>query len=402
MKKEMLVPFFGLITTLTATLSGYDPRPAVINCPVADLIGEPFKYDVIKRYDTIPLYAVGVGACCPRVHQALYNEEIEIVGETECEYCVEIKNAYFVSEEHKNPQTRYWTLKTNCTILNDEIKNYIPIPISYKKTKKKQQRPTIVLTQPWNDNANTGNRFSVGTRFIYCPRYSDDEIITIELYDFVKQKSTTAGIHRSACRIEAPPHNNARAEMLALIRNWIGTACNLIPTKYSAVPYVWGGCSYVDRYAGKFTQKYDKRTKCEIYVYPKMKQAVKTGFDCSCLVLRAAQCVGIPYFCKNSYTAFTQLKPINTYQEIEVGDLLCFPGHIMLIASLEHNTLIEARGYPHYYGKLQEIPIAEHFEGIKTIKQLVEQLRAKKPLKRLDKKGTVVATIRDYKILKLY
>jgi hypothetical protein len=400
MKKEIFVPLFGLITMVAATLSGYDPQLAVINCPVADLIGEPFKHDIIKRYATIPLYAVG--ACCPRVHQALYNEIVKIVDETECEYCVEIANAYFLSERQKKPQTRYWTLKTNCTMLDDEIKNYIPTPISYKKPRIKPEKPTIVLTQPWNDNKNTGNRFSVGTRFIYCPRYSDDDIITVILYDSVKQKDTTAGIHRSACRIEAPPHTQARAEMLALIRNWIGTSCNLIPTKFTVVPYVWGGCSYVERYAGNFNQKYERSTGCEISVYPKTKQAVKTGFDCSGLILRAAQCVGIPYFCKNSYTASQELKPINAYNEIEVGDILWFQGHVMLIASLERNTMIEARGYPHGYGKLQELPISEQFKGIETIQQLVEHLRAKKPLKRLDKTGTVVATIRDYKLLKLY
>ena len=57
------------------------------------------------------------------------------------------------------------------------------------------------------------------------------------------------------------------------------------------------------------------------------------------------------------------------------------------------------------YGVIHE-PIAlsaleKEFEGIKTIKQLMEHMHAKKALKRLDKKGTVIATIPRYKILKL-
>ena len=402
MKKQAFSTLNLLIALLSTPLLGYPPQLAVINCPVADLIGEPFDHNVIKRYMTIPLYAEG--ACCPRVHQALYNEVVKIVDETECEYCVEISNTYFVSEKNKNPQARYWTLKKNCTLLDNEIKKYIPTPISYKKPNSSSTKPTIVLTQPWND-AHSGNRFSVGTRFMYCPRYSDDDIITVMLYDFIKKRDISCGIHRSACRIEdkIDSPKNARAEMIALLRSWIGVECrSIVPTSKTVVPYVWGGCSYVQRYAGNFRQKYDKQTDCCIYVYPKTKQALKIGFDCSGVILRAAQCIGIPYFCKNSYTASMQLKPISTYQEIEIGDIIWIQGHVIVIADLERNTVIEARGYPHGYGKLQEMHIARAFEGITTIKQLADQLHTKKALKRLKKKGTVVATIPHYKILKIY
>jgi len=395
MKKQILNTLFLAAGFIVAPLNGYKSHLAVINCPVADLIGEPFNHNVIKRYMNLPLYAEG--ACCPRVHQALYNEVVKIVDETECEYCVEIANTYFVSEKNKNPQTRYWTLKKNCTMLDDEIKKYIPTPISYKKPETKTTKPTIVLTQPWHDNMS-GNCFSVGTRFIYCPRYSDNEIITVILYDFIKQKDITCGIHRSECRVEDKTNsqNNLRTEMIALLRSWISGHCSTV------VPYVWGGCSYTERYAGSFRQKYDKQTDCCIYVYPKTKRSLKIGFDCSGAILRAAQCVGIPYFCKNSYTASTQLKSINAYRDVEIGDIIWIQGHVIVIADLERNRIIEARGYPHGYGKLQEMPISQAFEGIETIQQLVERLNTKKGLKRLDKKGTVVATIPHYKILKLY
>lgn len=393
MERKKILTITALLHASIAQISGYAAHYAVINTPVADLVGEPFKHDVIKHYRALPVYAEG--SCCPRIHQALFNEVVKIVDETECEYCIEIANAYFVTKKDKTPFTRYWTLKENCTVLNDTIKKSVPTPLSFKK-KMPASKPTIVLTQPWHE-ARTGSRFSIGTRFIYCPRESDDETLTLMLYDHVKKREISSGIHHSACRIEK---NNlsapeARAEMIALIRSWIGNHCTF-------VPYIWGGCSFVERYAGNFRRKYDKKTECWIYIYPKTKRILQTGLDCAGLILRAAQAVGIPFYCKNSYTAAAQLKSITTYQEIEVGDILWIEGHVMLIADLNRNTIIEARGYTHGYGKLQEIPISEEFEGIETIQQLVEAMHAKKALKRLEKKGTVIATIPHYKLLKLY
>jgi hypothetical protein len=385
MKKIVMLALMMLITSSFSL--GYAPRLAVINCPVADLVGKPLA-ESNEIYKKLPLFADTNQT--PRIHQALFNEVVKIVDETRCEYCIEISNAYFVTDKNKSPQTRYWTSKKNCTILDDAMKTCIPAPISYKKSFPKN-RPTLVLIKPWHD-ARTGNSYSVGTRFIYCPKASDDEIKTIMLYDFIKKKSTLCGIHHSECRIEVEPRspNAARTDMICMIREWIGAHYQPV------VPYVWGGCSYVYRYHGTFKQK--RNTE---YMYRRTHHTPHTGFDCSCLILRAAQCMELPFFCKNSYTASQKLKEVHTYHDIEVGDIIWIPGHVMLIADLECNTIIEARGYPHGYGKLQETPIAEQFEGIKTIKQLVEHLNAKKSLKRLNKKGTVVTTIPHYKILKL-
>lgn len=367
------------------------PKHAVINCPVADLLGEPLHKNVYAGYKQIPLHTDN--NTCRRVHQALFNELVTIVDQTEYEYCVEITNAYFVTQTSTKPQSRYWTLKENCSLLTDEIQKTVPTPISYKSTQHSRKKPTIVLTQPYHDRIS----FSAGTRLVYCPAKSDGEIITAIRYDFVKKRITSFDIHRSACRVEneALCSPETRHEMIALIRSWINESHKRV------VPYVWGGCSYVYRYSGNFKRQWNDYIESCAYTYPRTKHTPHTGFDCSCLILRAAQIVGVPFFCKNSFTMAAKLKEVKDYKDVQIGDIIWIPGHVILIADLERNTTIEARGYPHYYGKLQEIPLAEQFKGIHSIKQLIEHRNANKPLLRLNKEGTVVTTIPQYKILKL-
>ncbi len=391
MKKNFIVCLL-ITTALMHANQCYTKHLAVINCPVADLVGEPLGASVLTQYKQLPLYADS--NACPRIHQALYNELVSIVDETEHEYCLEILNTYFITPTNAKPQTRYWTLKKNCTLINNDIKTCIPTPISYKKQAIAAKKPVIVLTKPHHDTMI----FSAGTRFVYLPEQSDNEIITAQRYDYTKKKTITFGLHNSACRQETTQSSptQIRRELITMIRSWINVHHKTF------IPYVWGGCSYVHRYSGNF--KLHKNTSdCSlVYTYPKTKRAPHSGFDCAGLILRAAQIMGIPFFCKNSYTMAAALKPISDYSDIQVGDILWIPGHVMLIADLKRNTLIEARGYPQGYGKLQEISISEEFKDIDSIKQLCAHQNAHKPLLRLNKKGTVIGTIPQYKILKLY
>lgn len=391
MKKRIVLKTLILCVFYFFNISCF-PTRAVINCPVADLLGEPLHKNVIQGYKQIPLHTDNTSNC-QRIHQALFNEAVTIIDQTACEYCVEIPNAYFVTQKSTKLQSRYWTLKENCTLLTDDIQKTIPTPISYKQTEQSRKKSTVVLTQPYHDRIS----FSVGTRFVYCPAESDGDTVTAIRYDFVKKRIIRFNIHRSACRIEteAPCSPETRREMIALIRSWINGSHK------NVVPYVWGGCSYVYRYTGKFKRQWNDFIESFAYDYPRTKHTPQTGFDCSCLILRAAQIMGLPFFCKNSFTMSVQLKEVKNYKEVEIGDIIWIPGHVILVADLERNTTIEARGYPHYYGKLQEIPIEEQFQGINSIKQLIEHRNANKPLVRLNKKGTVVTTIPHYKILKL-
>ncbi len=388
-----LVSIITCITVLVITCSAYTPYYAVINVPVADLVGESLHTNVIKQYKELPFFTTQTKPS--RIHQALFNEVVRVVDATEHEFCIEISTAYFVTDINKKPLNRYWTLKKNCIRLDKDIQDSIPTPISYKKESRAPRKPTITLIQPIEIG---GVPFSVGTRFLYIPTTSDARALSLILYDHTLKKSITQPVPRIACykeKTDALP-SERRRELITLIRSWINDADK------GFIPYVWGGCSYIQRFTGNFKEKHDIKNKFCVYTYPQAKRGVQTGFDCAGVILRAGQIVGIPFFCKNSYTSATQLSPVTKLSDIEIGDILWIPGHVMLIADLKCNTLIEARGYTQGYGKLHEISISDQFQGINSIKQLIDHLHARKPLFRLNKEGIVVATIPSFKILKLY
>src|SRR5690606_17679975 len=118
-----------------------------------------------------------------------------------------------------------------------------------------------------------------------------------------------------------------------------------------------------------------------LYHYDKDTSATKSGFDCSGVIARATQICGIPYFCKNTATIPHCLKPLQKEQELHNGDLILIRGHVMIVFDVAKNLLIEARGYTHGYGKLQEIPINQVFEGIQTYKDLTDAYFGRKVIK---------------------
>lgn len=394
-----------LSTTLSFSIAHCTNQIAVISTPVADLIGEPLnKSHTPNSYNTIPVCAGSQNTLtiCPRIHQALFNEIVTIIDETDTEYCIEITNTYFVTEKNGSPHTRYWTLKKNCYLLDNESIQHkkIPAPITFKKPTSMINKNILTLIKPWHERS-TRKTFSVGTRFIYIPEKSDKKTYTITFFDAHHNKLVTRSISKDKC-IHTQDIKNTEAQrhiMINLIREWI------ITTHNSHIPYVWGGCSYTHHYPGPYKEIHKKYHKniYSFYDYPQQKKtACHTGFDCAGLILRATQCVGIPFFCKNSYTMQKKLTPLYHYSDIKPGDILWIPGHVMILADLDRNTIIEARGYPHGYGKLHEIPIQEQFKDINTIKDIVLNQHQGKPLYRLNKQGTVVGTIPCYKILKLF
>jgi len=73
----------------------------------------------------------------------------------------------------------------------------------------------------------------------------------------------------------------------------------------------------------------------------------------------------------------------------------------MIISDLKKHTLIEARSYQSGFGRVHEIPLHKQFKGIKTYNDLVHAFYHNKPLKRIDKNGKVVETVKTFKILRL-
>ena len=89
-------------------------------------------------------------------------------------------------------------------------------------------------------------------------------------------------------------------------------------------------------------------------------------------------------------------------KHLQEGDIIWIRGHVMIVGSLKDNTLIEARGYNHGYGKVQEIPLHTVFKYIKTFAQLFVHQQNKLPFFRMNSRGKVVQTIHELKILRLF
>lgn len=138
----------------------------------------------------------------------------------------------------------------------------------------------------------------------------------------------------------------------------------------------------------------------QVWQYTGENRSVKSGFDCSALILRAAQIAGLPFYFRNTTTIAAHLKPLTIQDSLEDGDIIFMRGHVMVIASIKRNTCIEARSYGGGYGKVQEIHVQDLYKDITTLEELKDAYLTNKKVELLtfDK---IAKPINDLKILKL-
>lgn len=123
--------------------------------------------------------------------------------------------------------------------------------------------------------------------------------------------------------------------------------------------------------------------------------------DCSCLVLRAAQIAGLPYYFKNTTTLVKNLNDVPENESLEEGDLIWFPGHVMIISDLEKHELVDAVSYSSGHGILRSTPLAGFFEGITTYDQLRSVGKEKGKLNLLNKERAVYKTVDQFRLLRM-
>ena len=179
--------------------------------------------------------------------------------------------------------------------------------------------------------------------------------------------------------------------MVTLLRSWA--------SQEEVIPYIWGGCSIGPCCApNKFICTEETRGKTELKLWRRPNNP-QYGCDCSGLILRAAQLVGLRYFCKNTTTAGKELSDVEG--AIEEGDLLLMKGHVMVISSLEENLVLDAVSYSSGYGCVRELRLRDAFEAIETYDDLLEVLVSKEPLKFKDSKGQVISSRGGLRIIRL-
>jgi len=401
---KLIVVFLNIFINITHTHSA--TKPALVVVPAADLVGRPMsESDIIVTYDNIPIASGKFkrGQLCPRLHQLIFNEIVDITTEQSNEARINISNVYYLAKNNGQPQTAYWTLKKNLMPLEIIEKkgldlNKIPKPVEFSDNGLAlHQANTITLILPWTDK-NSQRTYSVGTRFVLAENSKKGKHYSIYLFDPEIMNFRQAHVAKNLAIENSRTYSNPQrvALFVQLLRRWAHHDNGLIP-------YVWGGCSFTATCKDLFEKKEcgAKGPGMYYYIRKDIQDNPCVGFDCSGMIARAAQTCGIPYFFKNTTTLACKLAPIEAKDTLHEGDLFWFPGHVMVVASIPNNTLIEARGYGTGYGKVHEIALSNMFRDISSYRDLLNAYFNAKPLILLNEQQENQCKLSDYKILKL-
>lgn len=379
------------------------PVKALVKVPVCDLVGKPCKSHIsqinpVVYYNDLPLCGQRIEDC-PRIHQLLFNELITILEERGDECLVKVSTVYYESEHSSERHDTFWTLKKNFITCNhlkslNISSDCFPDPLDYKQSlPQSSQKKTVVLTMPFYE-PKTKKSYSAGTRFVVAQVRQNCHKYSVYILDPACNKCVIAEIPHAVGKIEnnASSYKTKVDEFLSLMRRWIH--------HQGFIPYVWGGSSLIN-YCINDSINFVECNKRGYYQRPECFTSPISGFDCAGLIARAAQICGLPYYFKNSITIKKNLDPVLNYASLKEGDILWIPGHVMVVASLKNNTLIEARGYNHGFGKVHEVALNKVFKGIQNFEQLMHYYTTKKPLRRLDSQGLEAHSVESFVVLSL-
>lgn len=378
-------------------------QKGIVIVPVADLVGQPMQsyyrhLPVQNAYNSMVYAPYGSHyEACPRVHQLLYHEIVDIIKKQGNEIEIDIPQVFYQTASNSNPQTIYWTLAKNILPLDPKKHdlNKLPRVVNFK-TNQIGHANTISLLEPFYE-PQSQTTFSAGTRFVACKEQSSPTSVLAYFLHPKKRTVDTCVIPKKIVHFVGNRTNKERvADFIMALRKWATQSDGIIP-------YVWGGCSFTQTLAlNKFTveQKPVRGKVLGHYIRQDQANPLKAGFDCSGIIVRSAQIVGLPYFFKNTYTITQQLPALKHDERLKSGDLIWIRGHIYVVADTNKQTVIEAHAYDGGYGRVHEIPISKVFKGIETFAQLANAYRYKRPLERLNDKGDVYQRYNEIKLLK--
>ncbi len=390
-------------------------KKALVVVPVADLLGAPIKTfgiapTVKESYQNIALCGGKNNSSqgCPRIHQALFNEEVEIISLNEGkngddgEVCIAYEPVFFITHTLHKPQNLFWTSAKNIKLLatlkkKNVLLEHIPATPSFKSHAHEQNFPTIVLKKPFFD-ASLNLTFSAGTRFVIDTSNGDEKNYLAFVLDTITLSERLTPIPKNyAVPVVAKAPQEAIRCFVALLKEWAHCP-------HGQIAYVWGGCSFSQccpEHDFTETEINNNGKTATVCICSSCNVCPQTGPDCAGLILLAAQICGIPYFFKNTYTLAHYLKPLRHHDTLHEGDLIWIPGHVMVVSDIKNNLLIEARGYSHGFGIVHEIPLSKVFAGIHTYEHLKHAYANQSHLARMNKQGVIVENIKHCKLLRL-
>lgn len=375
-------------------MAGGTSHKAITIVPVADLLGKPAHVSAennAQYYQKLPLCAKN-SSSNGRIHQLLFNEIVRIEEEQGNE--VRIRGNVFFQTADQVKHASYWTLKKNLVSLRSlQEKNIdvtkLPEPLSYRENRTAQS--IVTLKKPYYCKS-LEITFSAGTRFVAAPNPANTGTSVYALHP------KKLNMHLITIPNQYVMHVPTTTQ--GKIESFVALTKEFAHLHDGFIPYVWGGCSYTATCRSDSFSEI-KRGNTISYHRPELLQKPYTGFDCSGLICSAAQMCGIPFYFKNSFTIASQIKELTKNEQICNGDIIWIPGHVMIVSSLVDHLVIEARSYGHGYGKVQELPLSSIFKEVNSYNDLLARYHQKSSLSRLDKRGKIVQTIPQFKILKL-
>jgi hypothetical protein len=430
------------------TINNFMPGSlAIVQVPVADLLWESAQdlaYGQANISGPLTIYNnLGLGdSNCLRAYQLLLHETVLILEERGAEVKIAVPHIFYLAGSKYEPAQRahknlnlnnnlianlehldqeylnsFWTLKTNLipveSLLNLGIDlNNLPTPINFKNNLKELSLAacnvnTATLIKSVLDPV-TKQGYSVGTRFKFSGENLGNSVNMLNLpapellvwslenSNNIPKLTPFALPADSYITYSFKSFTKQKRDFVNLIKSWANLNTGF-------VPYVYSGASLINTCP---MGQCPIRSSSNIlgqpgYMRENYTQEPSVGLDCSCLISRAAQIVGIPYFYKNSATIERNLVEIQDLADLEAGDIIWHTGHVMVISDVAQGLMVEARGYRQGFGCLHEVPISKIFYGVNSYADLLDRIKNKIPVRTLDDQGNFFGQIARFKLLKL-
>lgn len=369
---------------------------AVVIYPVIEALSRPLtdlhdRSKITSLYKKLAYSLNNFSKECPRLHQLLFNEIVTIKRDNGIEVECEVPSFFYLDSKGKE-RSKLWVLKKHIKMLTDfadsDISKNFPEPYGSKH----QAGDTITLKYGWFDK-HTCKYYSAGTRFKRNKKGDTKTEYGINLFSKEKNGFENSFMPKNLSLIDNYKSDESKtAAFVDLLREWASE-------KNGIIPYVWGGVSFLKRapdqdfYLNNNYLNWDRPYRGK----------PPTGFDCSGLILRAAQICGMPYFYKNTETLSNYLKPLekSNTSKLKNGDLIWYPGHVLIVSDIKSNYAIEAVGYQFGYGRVHAIKLNKLFENINNYQDLIFYYNNQKSLKRLKRDGSVGRVINKFLLLKI-
>lgn len=213
----------------------------VTRMPIADLFGTP-KPATRSEVPHAPDNPSIDEPACPRLHQLLFNERVEILECYEDTMLISIPQAFCTTRNDPH-LTQYWVNK-NAIMPFDELRsqqlnpdNIIPPAIHFAYPESVITPAIVTLSTPFTDT-QTQQTFSAGTRFLKDSQTNEHKhTIQVVALDAQKAQAITLHIPRTHCLTherELSPDARIK-QFVSLLKEWAHEDHN------GFIPYVWGG-----------------------------------------------------------------------------------------------------------------------------------------------------------------